>query len=373
MQCAPLASVKHRVTVGVPLPFDVFNTDRTLVLAKGKVIDTTEQFESLMTRGVLVDLDELLDPVDVARRAPPAMLQAVWAESRDRMVSAMRSPLTPGFNDRLEQAIGPVEVLIQRDPDLAILQVMRQEQSPRRDYGIHHSMRASVIASLIASRLGWSAESTNVAVKCALTMNLAMLDLQGVLAGSGAEPDAAQRREIITHPVRSRHMLEDAGITDEVWLRAVEQHHERADGRGYPTGTTGVSEIASLVRCADIYAATVVGRHGRDPLPPDRAVRKIYASEPNSPFAAALVKEVGLYPPGTIVSLASGETGIVIRRGSTIISPVVAAICNRYRQPLSQPARRDTAQTGYGVTGIVQPRDLPMPIRPQTMTSILAL
>jgi len=373
MQFAPLASVKHRVTIGAPLPFNVFNVDRTLLLAAGKAIDSAGQLDTLMDRGVLVDLDELLDPVDVARRAPAAMLPAIWTESRERMVAAMRSPLASGFRERLEHAIGPVEALIQRDPDLAILQVMRQDSHPRREYGIHHCMRTSVVALLIASRLNWSSETTNVAIKCALTMNVAMLELQGVLAASGGEPDATQRREIITHPVRSRQLLEGAGITDESWLRAVEQHHEQSDGKGYPAGTTDVSEIASLVRCADIYAATIGERHGRDPLPPDRAIRRIYMSEPDNPFAAALVKELGLYPPGTFVSLASGEAGIVIRRGPTITTPVVAAMTNRCRQPLPQPARRDTSQPGFGVTGVLPPRDLPVPIKPQTMSAILAL
>ena len=373
MQFAPLASVKHRVTIGAPLPFNVYNADRTLLLATGKAIDSNGQFESLMSRGVLVDLDELLDPIDVARRAPATMLPAIWAETRERMVAAMRAPLTTGFQERLENAIGPVEALVRRDPDLAILQMMRQDSPLRREYGIYHSMRTSVIGMLIASRMGWSDDDINAAIKCALTMNVAMLDLQGVLAASGAEPDATQRREIITHPVRSRQMLESAGITDERWLRAVEQHHEQPDGTGYPAGATDVIEIASLVRFADIYAATIGERQSRDRLAPDQALRKIYMSEPNNPYAAALVKELGLYPPGTFVCLASGEAGIVVRRGPTITTPVVVAMTNRYRQPLPQPARRDTSQPGYGVASVVPARDLPIQIKPQTMAAILAL
>ena len=373
MQFALLSTVKHRAAVGVPLPFNVYNADRTLLLATGKSIDSTDQLLSLMDRGVLIDLDEMLSPMDVARRAPPTMLPAIWAESRERIVSAMREPLSPGFTARLDDAIGPVQALVERDPDLAILQLLRQDSQTRREYGIQHSMRASVIALLIASRLKWSGEQCNLAIKCALTMNVAMLDLQGVLAASGAEPDATQRREIITHPVRSRQMLESAGITDERWLRAVEQHHEQPDGTGYPAGATDVIEIASLVRFADIYAATIGERQSRDRLAPDQALRKIYMSEPNNPYAAALVKELGLYPPGTFVSLASGEAGIVVRRGPTITTPVVVAMTNRYRQPLLEPARRDTSQPGYGVAGVVPARDLPIQIKPQTMTAILAL
>jgi HD-GYP domain-containing protein (c-di-GMP phosphodiesterase class II) len=373
MQFALLSTVKHRAAVGVPLPFNVYNADRTLLLATGKSIDSTDQLLSLMDRGVLIDLDEMLSPMDVARRAPPTMLPAIWAESRERIVSAMREPLSPGFTARLDDAIGPVQALVERDPDLAILQLLRQDSQTRREYGIQHSMRASVIALLIASRLKWSGEQCNLAIKCALTMNLAMHELQGALAASGAEPDAAQRREIITHPTRSRAMLEAAGVTDTAWLRAVEEHHEQPDGRGYPGGRSDVCDVASLVRCADIYTATLGERRGREPLSSDRAIRRIYMSEPDSIFAAALVKELGLYPPGTFVSLTSGEAAIVVRRGPTITTPIVAAMTNRYRQPLPQPVRRDTSQPGQAIAGVIPARDLPVQLKPQSMAAILAI
>lgn len=372
MQFAPLSTVKHRVALGVPLPFNVYNADRTLLLARGKAIETSEQLEALMSRGVLVNLDEMLDPVDVARRAPLSMLPAIWDESRERMISTMRDSSAPDFRSRLEAACEPLQALVERDPDLAIFQVLRQDGSPRREYGIHHSIHAAVIGTLIANRLSWSGPESNIVIKCALTMNLSMLELQGILAATAGEPNAAQRREIITHPVRSREMLEAAGITDALWLKAVEQHHEQPDGRGYPAGLTDICEVASLVRCADVYAAKLSERHGREPMPADRAIRKIYMSDPDNPFAAALVKEFGIYPPGSFVALASGEAGIVVRRGPTITTPIVVALTNRYRQPLSQPVRRDTSQPGLGVVGVVHSRDLQLPTKPQALASILA-
>ena len=72
MQFTKLSSVKHRITVGVPLPFNVYDADRTLLLARAQQIESVAQFESLLSRGVLVDLDEILGPVEVAKRAPAA-------------------------------------------------------------------------------------------------------------------------------------------------------------------------------------------------------------------------------------------------------------------------------------------------------------
>lgn len=40
---------------------------------------------------------------------------------------------------------------------------------------------------------------------------------------------------------------------------------------------------------------------------------------------AALLKSVGLYPPGSFVQLVNGETGIVVARGKQANLPVVAS------------------------------------------------
>lgn len=372
MQFAPLSTVRNRVAVGVPLPFNVYNSNRSLLLAKGKCIDTLDQFEALLERGVLINLDDLADPADIVRRAPVSMLPTIWEEQRKQMLEAMRDTSPVTFRTRLEAATEPLEVLIQRDKDLAIFQLLRQEGAPRLDYGVNHAMHAAVISLLIATRLNWTVNDCNLAVKAALTMNLSMLELQGQLASTTLPPTAEQRQEIDTHPVRSREILEAGDVSDLVWLRAVEEHHERPDGSGYPRRTRDVCEMASLIRCADIYAAKLGARAGREPIPADQAIRKIYMNDPENVFVAALVKELGLYPPGSYVALATGETGIVIKRGTTITSPIVAAITNRQRQPLPAPVRRDTSRPGLGVVAMLSNTELPIALKPSSVTSLMA-
>ena len=87
MQFSQLETVKHRLTVGQPLPFNVRNADHTLLLARGQVVGTTEQMEALFTRGALVDLAELRGPADAIKDAAPEQLPALWlgAERPERL------------------------------------------------------------------------------------------------------------------------------------------------------------------------------------------------------------------------------------------------------------------------------------------------
>jgi hypothetical protein len=84
-------------------------------------------------------------------------------------------------------------------------------------------------------------------------------------------------------------------------------------------------------------------------MTPDRAGRELFLREATNPMAHALIKELGIYPPGTCVRLASGETGIVLRRGPTMLTPVVAAITWRTGEPRREPLKRDTSLPAFKV------------------------
>jgi hypothetical protein len=74
-------------------------------------------------------------------------------------------------------------------------------------------------------------------------------------------------------------------------------------------------------------------------------------------FVAALVKEMGIYPPGCVVDLANGEQCLVIRRGASINSPVVAAIPNATKRQFGEAALRDTTLAQHRIVRVVHPSD----------------
>jgi HD-GYP domain-containing protein (c-di-GMP phosphodiesterase class II) len=199
-----------------------------------------------------------------------------------------------------------------------------------------------------------------------------MFELQGVLAQQPGRPTDEQMRQIRSHPVRSRAMLEQAGVTDKDWLVGVEQHHETGDRMGYPMGIGTPSELATLLNRADIYAAKLSPRAGRDPLPADRAGRELFMRDPGNPMTAALVKEFGVYPPGCYVSLASGETGVVVKRGPTVMAPVVAVLVDRHGVPVVVNVKRDTANPAYAVAGAVPPQQMKVRMAPESLAVLAA-
>ncbi len=373
MPFSQLASVKHRVAVGQPLPFNIRNADYTLLLARGQVVDTFDQMEALFTRGALVDIAELRSPEEQIRTAAPQQLPKLWHQCMDRVGQTLRDCGHEGFGRALDEVSAPVQALIARDADLAIFQVLRQDGNRHTQYGIHHSIHTAITAFLVAQRLGWDDGAVQKVFKVALTMNLSMLELQGQLAEQATPPTAEQREAILSHPQRSVAMLELAGVGDREWLDGVADHHVAPDGSGYPAGRREVNDLAALVRRADIYTAKLSPRTTRAAMAADRAGRSMFMYDPGNSMTAALVKEFGVYPPGCFVKLVSGETAVVVKRGPSVVTPLVAALTTPSGAALAEPQPRDTSKREHAIAGVIGEGAVAVrPAPEQLMTMALA-
>ena len=368
----PLALVQNRVVIGQPLPFDIYRPDNSLLLASGQVVQNGEQLQALLARGSRVSLAALRGSIIDVAGATRAQLPGLWNHCMTQVGEILRRPGVAGFRQALDECGPPVQALIQRDPDLAIFQVLRQEGNALVQYGLTHSVHTAIVAHLVATRLGWPAADLHRTFRAALTMNIAMLDLQGQLAEQTTPLTAAQRQQIHDHPRRSRELLEQSGVTDTDWLLAVEQHHEERGGRGYPAGLETPSELATLLLRADTYCAKLSARATREAGSADVAGREIFMQDPGHPVCAALVKEFGVYPPGCFVTLASGETAVVVKRGATVMTPIVAALTTRSGTPLPEPVRRDTMMPLHAIVGVMPPRQVRARLAPEKLVLLTA-
>jgi hypothetical protein len=178
-----------------------------------------------------------------------------------------------------------------------------------------------------------------------------MLELQAQMAEQSDPPTTRQRERIRAHPEGAVALLRQAGISDAEWLTTVAQHHEQPTGQGYPHGLVQVTEAAQLLRVADVYMAKVSARALRAPMAPIVAMRQLFQQQPGDPLAMAMIKAVGIHPPGALVQLQSGEVGVVIRRPTSGTHPLVATLSDSRGQPVTDTHRRNTAEAGQGIQG----------------------
>lgn len=353
----PLAAHRGEVTFGKPLPFGICDAEGRLLLARGHVIQSESQLEALLDRGAFVERGS--DAGTRIANARPDQLPGLWESGMDQIGHLLRASAERGdFSSALDKAAEPVMALISRDPDLAIFQVVRQEEGQARQYASRHAVHTGIASYLAARRLGWSEPQVRCVFRAALTMNISMVDLQNRLTNQVTPITTLQREQIRSHPERSVAILEASGVKDADWLQAVLQHHEYGDGSGYPTGCAQACDTAQLLQRADILTAKFCARAVRRPVAADVAARALYLRDKGHPITAALIKEFGLYPPGCTVRLASGELGVVAKRGEQANAPVVIVLVSRTGEPLITPVRRNTALSAHAIAAVVPPTTL---------------
>jgi HD-GYP domain-containing protein (c-di-GMP phosphodiesterase class II) len=383
MRHCSLSTVKRHIVLGEPLSFSVRGADHTLLLARGQVIADEDQLDELFARGALVELVEVAammppshayvtGPVAAPLKAGQAeRLPRLWDASSERVKRALMRPVGE-MAEAVDSTTTQLLLLIDRAPDIALAQVVRQQPAEGNHYGAEHSMNAATACLAAARCLGWSRDEQRRAFQAALTMNLAMLDLQAQLASQVSPLTTNQKLAIREHPTKSAAMLAEAGISDSLWLDAVATHHEMRDGSGYPQGGCEVSELAELLRFADVYTALMSTRANRPAMSAREAGREVYQMAADSRLCAAIIKAVGIFPPGSCVKLASGEMGVVARNGVKAYHPLVAALTTPDGNSRMTPLMRDSARAEHTVVALLPERALPMRLSAEALAGLIA-
>ena len=388
----PLGELLDLAAPGTPLPFAVLDAQGRLLLAAGKQLQGDGQLQALLERGGCVD------PVEAqAAREARALATGQGAASRGAGGPAGVGPAVRQYTwfDRMEKQIWLLDellrglqrggtkaaqieahadayiALVERHFDAALYLCLRQDDRRVALYALTHSMHTATVGLLTARQLGWTPEAQRRLVLAALTMNVSIVELQARMAEQSEPPNQRQMAQIRAHPKQSAQLLRNAGVVDAEWLAAVEQHHERAGGSGYPEGLAAVQPLGHLLRVADVFTAKISPRAVRSPLSSQMAARQLFQEEQGGPMAAGLIRAMGVYPPGDFVWLKNGDAGIVLHRGVPGRAAVVVSLFAATGKPVAGAPRRDTGQPEFSITGAMLERGKLPRVLPEQVYGLL--
>lgn len=375
--------------IGVPVPFALRDASGHLLVPRGTMVANEEQRQQLITRGIYVDendseqfkkalagkLDsmvrsnallgqiakatpELADTASTLARKTVADPVTGWNNLMLRASSLLHDPPQADFGSRVERLERDLLELLDADIDAGLLTLIHATTSELHQYSVTHALLVTSVCELAARNLPWSAEWRTSMRRAALTMNIAMTTLQDTLALQDSPVTPRQRDVIDGHALKAARLMRELGVADELWLQAVEHHH--ASPPGPLAQLTPWMQLARLIQRADIFSARLSPRKMRQAMPAIAAAKAAYLDENQKAdeAGAAIIKGVGIYPPGSYVRLASTEVAIVLRRGLRANEPTVASIISRTGTPLGEPAMRDIRQKAYEITGGVAPHEV---------------
>lgn len=111
---------------------------------------------------------------------------------------------------------------------LTVMQAMMPET-------YRQSLFCGWLASLIGWRLGLEKETVFALLVGGMVRDLGLLHIDSELLNSYTRLDAGEWQRIEAHVLEGMKVLEGIGVP-EILLRVVREHHEMADGSGYPQG-----------------------------------------------------------------------------------------------------------------------------------------
>lgn len=360
--------------VGSPVLWDIYDASERLLVRKGFVPQNEKQLETLIERGLFAEVEDY-------RKSRLTCNVITKAEKKHQhhvlsMIGEAQSIIqnvTLGIVAQAPLADSPAEVMkvvgilneaIATNPDIALACILFKQTT--EGYSNRHLMDAAILSIMVAKAMQIPTAEVESIAAAALTMNIGMLRLQEDLQNRAEPPTDEERALIRKHPELSVALLKEAGVTDTLWLSHVLSHHEYVDGSGYPAGMVGdsISDGAKIIAVADRYTAMIAPRKFRMAIHPTQALRSLLMDSGktcDAKITAFFIKELGIYPPGCCVKLASGETAVVMFKGATATTPAIQAINNQLGDALPYPQNRNPGTERFSIKEgvLLEAKDIP--------------
>ncbi|MDD5348428.1 MAG: HD domain-containing protein [Candidatus Omnitrophica bacterium] len=164
-----------------------------------------------------------------------------------------------------------------RSTYMRTIRALAQAIDARDHYTHSHSLNVSVCAVRVAQEMRLSVKEVESIREAAELHDIGKIGIPDFILTKPASLSPEEWIEIKKHPSTGAQILEPLTFLNDV-IELVKQHHERYDGRGYPSGLRGEAILlgARVIHLADAYDSMVTARSYRlVPFSKEGAVEEI--------------------------------------------------------------------------------------------------
>ncbi len=203
---------------------------------------------------------------------------------------------------------------ILRDPDA----MMWMAKLRSRDaYTSEHSLNVGLLAITFGRFLGASEEDLNKLGFAGMLHDIGKMRTPVKILNKEGALNEQEFQVMKSHPQQGRDILLSHKNVYHGAVDVAYGHHEALDGSGYPRGikATSITDFTRIVTLCDVYDAVTsdrVYRRGASSLNALRIIHDARGTKFDARLAEEFIECIGLYPPGSVVELHSGEIGLVI-------------------------------------------------------------
>ncbi|QOJ33654.1 MAG: DUF3391 domain-containing protein [Nitrospira sp.] len=255
--------------------------------------------------------------------SPAQHVAAAKAAYREATAAMERvfSDLEAGTSPKLvtlKNIVGGLLNRILTHPDSMMIQLCL-EQMRRFDRTLaSHGMEVCILALIVAVENGCVETDRETLGVGALLHDVGYIRLPRNLYRKSSRLTEQEKSLMHQHPQLAATVLAQGDQFPESVSKIIAQHHEHADGSGYPNAlkNDALSSLSQIVGLVDTYGGMITPRHGRPALLPHDAIRQLFILGEKGRFDKALVevaiKALGVYPIGSLIKLNTNEYAVVV-------------------------------------------------------------
>lgn len=226
-----------------------------------------------------------------------------------------------------------------------------------------HSVNVAVISLLLGKTLGLDTAQLDILGSGALLHDIGLTMLPEHLRWMDSRYTSAERRlyqEHVAHGVAIGKRMKLS--PDE--LAIIAQHHELADGHGYPRQLSGeqIAPLARIVALVNLYDNLCNPGNPTQAITPHEALALIFAQmrhQFDNKVLMPFIRMMGVYPPGSVVELSDGRLALVVSvNAARPLKPNV--VIHEPGVPRDEALVEDLEQAGeLGIRRSLKPLQLP--------------
>jgi len=220
-------------------------------------------------------------------------------------------------NELVDSALGESEI--------AILAVNGNRSN---DSNYVHSLNVTVLALMMARSLDMSEADARMLGMAALFHDIGKVEISDKVLLKKEPLTKSEQAHYELHAEIGERIAKQAGMQERI-ASIILQHHECADGSGYPKRLQAkqTDPLARLVELINGYDNLCNPSNILAAKTPYEALAHMFAhqrSKYDDTLLKHLIKSLGIYPPGSIVQLSNGLYGVVVAVNPTRpLRPVV--------------------------------------------------
>jgi putative nucleotidyltransferase with HDIG domain len=135
-------------------------------------------------------------------------------------------------------------------------------------YTYTHCVNVSIYALGFGAHLKLNQKKLNILGRAGILHDLGKKNIPNSIVNKNGKLTDEEFETMKNHPEYAVDILRELGETDQLVLTAIEQHHEKLDGSGYPKGLKAneIHILSQIIAIADIFDALTTKRSYKDAL-----------------------------------------------------------------------------------------------------------